>query len=110
MELKDCFRENFLVWLSESNNPKMITRYVFLRLNSTSINESPKINEVVKESLGEILDILLREPEADYFWYAYGKLSYSLPHHDVVPGNALRVDKEKIKIFLRDYKINQLIN
>jgi hypothetical protein len=83
-------------------------------MNSTSINESPKINEVVKESLGEILDILLREPEADYFWYGHpehgGELSYSLPHHDVVPGNALRVDKEKIKIFLRDYKINQLIN
>jgi hypothetical protein len=118
MELKDCFREKFLVWLSESNNPKM-KPYVTRFMNSTSINESPKINEVVKESLGEILDILLREPEADYFWYAYqehgGKLSYSLPHHDPlqvypVPGNALRVDKEKIKIFLRDYKINQLIN
>jgi hypothetical protein len=113
MELKDCFREKFLVWLSESNNPKM-KPYVTRFMNSTSINESPKINEVVKESLGEILDILLREPEADYFWYGHpehgGELSYSLPHHDVVPGNALRVDKEKIKIFLRDYKINQLIN
>jgi hypothetical protein len=113
MELKDCFRENFLLWLSESNNLK-IKPYVTRFMNSTSISESPKINEVVKESLEEILDILLKEPLADYFWYGYqehgGKLSYSLPHHDVVPGNALRVDKEKIKIFLRDYKINQLIN
>lgn len=88
-------------------------------MNSTSISESPKINEVVKESLEEILDILLKEPLADYFWYGYqehgGKLSYSLPHptkkeYLFVSGNALRVDKEKIKIFLRDYKINQLIN
>ena len=30
-------------------------------MNSTSISESPKINEVVKESLEEILDILLKE-------------------------------------------------
>ena len=106
MNIKDCFKEDFSQWLLKSNN--------------RSINE--------KESLQEILDILLREPEADYFWYTYpvvaqieliyhhrGKLSdtdsrliYSLPKDEVVPSEALRVDGDKIKSFLRNYKINSI--
>jgi hypothetical protein len=103
MELKDCFREDFSIWLNNSNHPKI----------KPYITHQSKLNKVVEESLQEILDILLREPQADYFWYGYpehgGKLSYSLPHHDVVPANSLRVDKEKIKIFLRDIKIEKLL-
>ena len=91
MNIKDCFKEDFTGWLLKSNNP--------------SVNE--------KESLREILDILLREPLADYFWYTYsehgGKLCYSLPHSDVVPSDSLRVDKEKIKVFLRDIKIQTIL-
>jgi hypothetical protein len=103
MELKDCFREDFSIWLNNSNHPKI----------KPYITHQSKLNKVVEESLQEILDILLREPQADYFWYGYpehgGKLSYSLPHHDVVPGNAIRVDKEKIKVFLRDIKIETIL-
>jgi len=66
------------------------------------------------ESLKDILDILLREPEADYFWYTYkehgGGLTYALTHHDVIPSDALRVDKEKMKVFLRDIKIEILLH
>jgi len=104
MELKDCFREDFSIWLNNSNHPKI----------KPYITHQSKLNKVVEESLQDILDILLREPLADYFWYGYqehgGKLSYSLPHHDVVPGGAIRVDKEKIKVFLRDIKIQTLLN
>jgi hypothetical protein len=103
MELKDCFKEDFIVWLSKSNNLKI----------KPYITHQSKLNIIVEESLQEILQVLLREPLADYFWYGYpehgGKLSYSLPHHDVVPANALRVDKEKIKIFLRDIKIETIL-
>lgn len=103
MELKDCFREDFSIWLNNSNHPKI----------KPYITHQSKLNKVVEESLQEILDILLREPLADYFWYGYpehgGKLSYSLPHHDVVPGNAIRIDKEKMKVFLRDIKIESLL-
>lgn len=104
MELKDCFREDFSIWLNNSNHPKI----------KPYITHQSKLNKVVEESLQEILDILLREPLADYFWYGYqehgGKLSYSLPHHDVVPANAIRIDKEKMKVFLRDIKIESLLN
>ena len=104
MELKDCFREDFSIWLNNSNHPKI----------KPYITHQSKLNVVVEESLQDILDILLREPLADYFWYGYpehgGELSYSLPHHDVVPGNAIRIDKEKIKVFLRDIKIQTLLN
>ena len=103
MELKDCFREDFSIWLNNSNHPK-IRPY---------ITHQSKLNKVVEESLQEILDILLREPQADYFWYGYpehgGKLSYLLPHDDIVLGNAIRVDKEKIKVFLRDIKIETIL-
>jgi hypothetical protein len=70
---------------------------------------------IVEESLREILDILLKEPLADYFWYKDlehgGKLFYSVPSDgpELVPVTALRVDKEKIKIFLRDIKIEKLL-
>ena len=105
MELKDCFKEDFLTWLSKSNNPK-IPHY---------IRHKSKLNRIAEESLEDILDILLREPLADYFWYRYpehgGELLYSLPHHEVVPHlvDSLRVNKEKIKIFLRDYKLQQIL-
>lgn len=106
MELRDCFKEDFAQWLLKSNN--------------RSVNE--------KECLKEILDILLREPEADYFWYTYpvvaeieliyhnrgisdsSRLIYSLPKDEVVPSDSLRVDKEKVKSFLRHIKIESILN
>lgn len=110
MELKDCFREDFLLWLASSNNTK-IKPYISNNYSEEFLHS--KLNEIAEESSKEILDILLKQPLADYFWYGYpehgGKLSYSLPHHDVVPGDALRVDKEKIKIFLRNFKIEQIL-
>ena len=105
-ELGDCFRENFTQWLLKSNNPKVGPYLGEERFTNMRIY-------VEGESLRDILDILLKEPLADYFWYGYpehgGKLYYSLPHSDVVPANALRVDKEKIKIFLRDIKIETIL-
>ena len=104
MELKDCFREDFSIWLNNSNHPKI----------KPYITHQSKLNKVVEESLQDILDILLREPQADYFWYNYpeygSKLTYLLPHHVVSPGDAIRVDKEKMKVFLRDIKIESLLN
>ena len=99
MELRDCFKEDFTQWLLKSNN--------------RSVNE--------KECLKGILDILLREPEADYFWYTYpvvglkgtdknSRLIYSLPKYEVVPSDSLRVDGDKVKSFLRDYKIESILN
>lgn len=102
MNLIDCFQEDFIDWLSKSNNPKI----------QPYIRHQSKLNRIAEESLRDILDILLREPQADYFWYRYpeygGELLYSLPHHEVVPGDALRVNKEKIKVFLRNYKLEKL--
>ena len=105
--LRECFTEDFTQWLLKSNNPKVgpylgEERFTNMRLY------------VEGESLKDILDILLREPEADYFWYTYkehgGGLTYALPHHDVVPSGALRIDKEKMKVFLRDIKIEILLH
>ena len=104
LDLKECFREDFIEWLAKSNNPKI----------KPYITHQSKLNKVVEESLQEILTILLREPLADYFWYGYpeygGQLSYTVPSYGevAVPGDALRVDKEKIKVFLRDYKLEKL--
>jgi len=124
MNIKDCFKEDFTEWLLKSNN--------------RSVNEN--------ESLKEILDILLREPQADYFWYTYpvvkgtlshrylnsgplvmskassafgrdqqmfdsdSRLIYSLPKDEAVPSDSLRVDSDKVKAFLRDYKIESILN
>jgi hypothetical protein len=108
MNIKDCFKEDFTGWLLKSNNH--------------CVSE--------KESLKDILDILLREPLADYFWYTYpvvaqieliyhhrgkssdtdSRLIYSLPKDEVVPAESLRVDGDKVKSFLRDYKIESILN
>ena len=104
LDLKDCFREDFSIWLNNSNHPKI----------KPYITHQSKLNVVVEESLQEILTILLREPLADYFWYGYpehgGQLCYTTPSLEAVavPSDALRVDKEKIKVFLRDYKLEKL--
>jgi hypothetical protein len=117
MELKDCFTENFTQWLLKSNNLRVGYSAQKDRLwREVSIPEDrfkDMLAQVEEESLQEILDILLREPLADYFWYTYrengGRLTYASLDQDVVPNGAIRVDKEKIKIFLRDIKIETIL-
>jgi hypothetical protein len=114
--LKDCFTEDFTQWLLKSNNPKVGSIFKFLIQNNLAEDRhKDMLVQVENESLQEILDILLRDPLADYFWYGYpehgGGLTYVSPSPEVkkVPGNALRVDKEKMKVFLRDIKLEKLL-
>jgi hypothetical protein len=113
--LRECFTEDFTQWLLKSNNPKVGSIFKFLiQHNFVEDRHKDMWVRVENESLQEILDILQREPLADYFWYTYkehgGGLTYALPHHDVVPSDALRIDKEKIKVFLRDIKIETILD
>lgn len=117
LDLSECFKENFIDWLAKSNNPKLpyIGPPDIVPMKPTDkflSRYQSELSRIAEESLQDILDILLREPEADYFWYGYpehgSKLSYSLPHHDTVPASAIRVDKEKIKSFLRNWKLEKL--
>ena len=113
----------FTEWLLSSNCPKIGP---FLKEERFKSILCPKIGPYLKEerfknmleyivyeSLQEIFDVLMKSPQADYFWYTYpengGELTWVEPHHDVVPSNSLRVDKEKIKVFLRDIKIETLL-
>lgn len=45
MELKDCFREDFSIWLNNSNHPKI----------KPYITHQSKLNVVVEESLQDIV-------------------------------------------------------
>ena len=103
MELKDCFKEDFKQWLYQSNNQKI--------RNHHRIERDLKIDKIVEESLQEILDILLIEPLADQFWYNTNKITYCLPTSEVSPApeETIRVDPDKIKVFLRDYKIEKIL-
>ena len=128
MQLIDCFQSDFIEWLVKSNNKKIgpFEQYFYIVnetyknyrcsfTQKTLIEEYKKnwLDSLIKEALDDILQILLIEPEADYFWYTYpqngGELTYTLPHHDVVPGDAIRINKDKLKIFLRDYKLEKLL-
>ena len=115
-ELKSCLyaetygtggmgaNKDFETWLLKSNCSKI----------GPYLKEDRFINmrqEVVYTCLQEIFDVLMKSPQADYFWYSHkGKLTWAEPEQDEVPINSLRVNKEKIKVFLRDIKINQVIN
>ena len=118
LDLKECFHSErnssqgaFLKFLANSNHPEIVKA----KEQKKSISGTPvfdKCKEIQESVLNQILEVILIEPEADYFWYGYpehgSKFLYSLPHHDVVPGDALRVDKEKIKSFLRNWKLEKL--
>lgn len=110
MQLIDCFQSDFIQWFLKSNSKK-----IWQRPTNKPYNASVAIslNKLAEEALDDILQILLREPEADYFWYTYpengGELTYSLPHHDVVPSESIRINKDKLKVFLRDYKLEKLL-
>ena len=116
MELKDCFKEDFKQWLLQSDNQKIrnlksITYINYHRIYTTE--RDLKIDKIVEESLQEILNILLKEPLADYFWYYNtNEISYCTPSMGPgpVPGEAITVDTDKIKVFLRDYKIEKKLN
>ena len=112
MRLKDCFKEDFTNWLIQSNCPLVGPFKGDWWMESSRMRR--QFDKIQYDSLQAILDILLIHPEADYFWYGYvehgGSLSYTLPSSvpQPVPGDSLRVDKD-IKIFLRDYKIEKLL-
>lgn len=126
LDLKECFHSGkvgvsssgaFLRFLAHSNHPEIVKvkeqkKDYLGHIDELGTPVLDKCKEIEVHVLNEILDILLREPEADYFWYGYpehgSKLSYSLPHHDTVPSGALRVDKERIKSFLRNWKLEKL--
>jgi len=109
--LKDCFRQEFGEWLLSSNCPDIGPFKGEWWMESSRMRR--QFSKIESDSLRAILDILLIYPEADYFWYTYPengrRLTWVLPHHEVVPGDGLRVDKDKIKSFLRDIKINQIL-
>lgn len=91
----------FFNWLLGSNNPKIRNAYKLTKLN---------IQEIEIESLQSILDILLKEPEADKFWYKpTGELCYLLKNKGVFPGNSLKVN-DRIYTFIRDIRIKKLLN
>ncbi len=57
------------------------------------------------------LDVILKEPEADYFWYSHSdKLTWATPEQEEVHSQSIQFDKDKIKSFLRDIKLNTILN
>jgi hypothetical protein len=116
--LKECFKEDFTDWLLKSNCPEVVPfkrewelpPSIHLQCESSIMRRT--FDKIQSKSLQDIFDILQREPLADYFWYGYpehgGRLTYSLPSPEPqpVPSDALRVDK----IFLRDIKIESILN
>ncbi len=125
MDPRYCFKEDFTNWLKKSNHPFFSTKYSDAKGSNPDptlawqIYNKVDMDKAEKESLQQILNILHKEPLADYFWYTQndftgfkavggGKLIYALPHHDVVPAGSLRVDSDKIKSLLRDIKLDEL--
>ena len=107
-ELRDCFDQDFTEWLLNSNCSGVGAYKGDWYMESSRMRRA--FDKMESDSLQAILDILLEEPEADYFWYSYTKkLTYALPHHDVVASGSLGVNKERLKAFFRNIKINQVL-
>ena len=112
--LKTCFLINFDEWIWHSNDSIIQdTKHnvVFGNKGDTKFSLDVTLPNRKEEVLNQILDILIREPNADYFWFHYdGRLTYTLPadYVQAVPGDAIRVDKAKIKSLIRDIKLKEL--
>ena len=114
--LEKCFKQDFDEWIWYSNDNVITNIKEIIHINTS--NETIKrialdvtLPNRKEEILNQILDILIREPNADYFWFHYdGGLTYTLPADYVqpVPGDAIRVDKAKIKSLIRDVKLKEL--
>ncbi len=101
--LKQCFTQNFTDWLEKSNHPHISSLRKGIRISFLPITEL--------EALQEILDVILAEPDADYFWYDYrDKLTWVTPEQEEVHGQSIQFDKYKIKSFLRDIKLKTILN
>ena len=114
-ELKSCLyaptygtggmgaNKDFETWLLQSNCSKVGPYLKEDRFANM-------LQYIVYSSLQEIFDVLMKCPQADYFWYSYSDgLTWVEPHQDKVPADSLRVDKEKIKVFLRNVKLESLL-
>ena len=114
--LKKCFKQDFDEWIWHSNDKVIDDIKEIIHINTSSETIKRIALDVTlpnrkEEILNQILDILIREPNADYFWFHYaGQLTYTLPTDYVqpVPGDAIRVDNAKIKSLIRDIKLNQI--
>jgi len=129
-QLKQCFKEDFTQWLSRSNTKAQ--GLVSELLSNVPEFDWSKFDQLLlewelieKECLQDILDILLREPKADYFWYSIkqiqytdryamtrSELFYQVPTDEPspVPVDSLKVDEDKIKALIRDTKINTILS
>jgi hypothetical protein len=105
---KECFLGDIDKFIFYSN--KFINRMTYPRTQSQAILDHSEIQNYKNRLLYQIFDILLKEPEADYFWFGKdGNLVYSLPHHQVVDANSLRVNRPMVMSFIRETKINQIL-
>lgn len=97
MELVDCFFD-FDKWLLRSQICK--------RSNFFEVSYYEKIKSIALE---DIKNVLLKEPLANNFYYNDGILWFSKPNDLVVNGDSLYVDRNKIKIYLRNIKIDKIL-
>lgn len=105
-ELLTCFHNDMGMstkdWIIKKH-PKTIK---FIWLNVTY---SPLNNKILHTTLEGILSAILDDESADYFFLSdTGRLGWCNKNSQVVPADGLRVNKEKIKTFIRNLKLVQI--
>ena len=107
-ELKKCFNEDFEEWLLNNSCPEIGPYKGDWWRESSRMRQN--FYQIEKKYLKEILDILLKEPEADYFYFSRNRINYSLYKQKYNPGNSITINKEKIKLLLRDIKLDSIMD
>jgi hypothetical protein len=105
-KLKRSFDKDFSEWLAGSNNSDIRN----LSNQPTSIKQIT-IEQIVNQSLSEILKVLVDNKEANHFWYNWkGNLIWSLPTDQVIPSDCICIEYEKVVSILRDWKISKVLD
>jgi len=72
------------------------------------------LKRIVDKELNKIIDILLKDPDANHFYYEDGHLYYCLPNERVINGNSMLLNgpktKEFLKLLRRDIKLTQILD
>jgi hypothetical protein len=102
---KECFLGDIDKFIFYSNN-KVIRQVINLRRFSIIQKyKTIKIDYYIKYLIS-----YLKNPKLIISFGKDGNLLYSLPHHQVVDANSLRVNKQIVRSFIRETKINQILD
>lgn len=116
---KECIINDFAAFIVNSDTPIMreirSRMGVYPRPTTEVIYDQSILCSFRDKILHQMFDILLQDDECDNFWLSptNGDLRYydskEWKNKNEIPFQTIKINKQGLKSFLRDYKLNQIV-